>query len=188
MAITFPAAAQISVADNPSDLANGFLTPSRHNQGCSVAGLGTNQLLYSTGATTLAQSANLTYSDTLVNSGPGVQVGTGSGTSTGAIIGQHSSGFYGLWPTSVTPSTTNYNIAANSGGIYFMNAAALFQTSQLNFNVGATANSYIRYLEMTPPTGSANMATLFAQDNGGGKTQLMVIFGSGAAIQLAIEV
>jgi len=33
-----------------------------------------------------------------------------------------------------------------------------------------------------------NTATLFAKDNGSSKTQLMVRFGSGAAIQLAIEV
>lgn len=47
---------------------------------------------------------------------------------------------------------------------------------------------YVEVDEMTAPAGAANSARLFTQDNGAGKTQLMVIFGSGAAIQLAIEV
>lgn len=41
--------------------------------------------------------------------------------------------------------------------------------------------------EMTAPTGTANKATLFAVDIAG-KTALQVIFGSGAAITLAIEI
>lgn len=45
----------------------------------------------------------------------------------------------------------------------------------------------LRINEMSAPTGEANKATIYAVDNGAGKTQLMVIFGSGAAQQLAIE-
>ncbi len=41
--------------------------------------------------------------------------------------------------------------------------------------------------EMAAPTAVANAAFLFAQDNGAGKTQLMVLMPTGAAIQLAIE-
>ena len=47
---------------------------------------------------------------------------------------------------------------------------------------------YAELDEMTAPAGAANSARLFTQDNGAGKTQLMCIFGSGAAIQVAIEV
>lgn len=46
---------------------------------------------------------------------------------------------------------------------------------------------YNSLVEMTAPAGAANNARIFAQDNGAGKTQLMVIFGSGVAQQLAIE-
>jgi hypothetical protein len=46
---------------------------------------------------------------------------------------------------------------------------------------------YIQADEMTAPAGAANSARLFTQDNGAGKTQLMVIFGSGVAQQIAIE-
>lgn len=38
-----------------------------------------------------------------------------------------------------------------------------------------------------PAAPAANTARIFAQDNGAGKTQLMVIFPSGAAQQIAIE-
>lgn len=41
--------------------------------------------------------------------------------------------------------------------------------------------------QSAPAAPSANGYRIFAQDNGGGKTQLMVIFGSGAAQQIAIE-
>lgn len=41
--------------------------------------------------------------------------------------------------------------------------------------------------EMSAPTGQANVAKIFAEDNGAGKTRLMVQFGTGAAQQIAIE-
>lgn len=42
--------------------------------------------------------------------------------------------------------------------------------------------------EITAPAApGANTARIFVQDNGAGKTQLMVIFPTGAAQQLAIE-
>ena len=48
--------------------------------------------------------------------------------------------------------------------------------------------SYISGVEQTAPAApAANGYRIFAQDNGAGKTQLMVIFASGAAQQLAIE-
>lgn len=47
---------------------------------------------------------------------------------------------------------------------------------------------YIEGTEMSAPSApAANGFRIFAQDNGAGKTQLMVIFASGAAQQLAIE-
>lgn len=48
--------------------------------------------------------------------------------------------------------------------------------------------SYQQMTEMTAPAApAANSVRIFAQDNGAGKTQLMAIFGSGAAQQIAIE-
>jgi len=51
-----------------------------------------------------------------------------------------------------------------------------------------TVGSYIEGTEQTAPAApAANGYRIFAQDNGAGKTQLMVIFSSGAAQQLAIQ-
>jgi hypothetical protein len=41
--------------------------------------------------------------------------------------------------------------------------------------------------ETSAPTGTANKATIYAEDNGSGKTRLMAIFGTGASQQIAIE-
>lgn len=46
---------------------------------------------------------------------------------------------------------------------------------------------YASFEEMTAPTGVANKALLYAEDNGSGKTRLVVIFGTGAAQVLATE-
>ena len=49
-------------------------------------------------------------------------------------------------------------------------------------------SEYVEMNEMTAPAAAAaNSARLFLQDNGAGKTQLMVIFATGAAQQIAIE-
>jgi len=58
-------------------------------------------------------------------------------------------------------------------------------TPGTRLDLGAGA---ITLLEMTAPgAGSANTCRLYAVDNGAGKTQLMAIFASGVAQQLAIE-
>ena len=49
------------------------------------------------------------------------------------------------------------------------------------------ASEYLELDEMTAPSGSANHARLYAVDNGSGKTQLVVVFGTGAAQVLATE-
>lgn len=79
MAITFPTVFQSAIATDPAATAAGYLTPTRYNQGCSVAGLGTNQLLYSTDGTTLAQSANLTFDGTTLST---TRLGVAAGTLT----------------------------------------------------------------------------------------------------------
>jgi hypothetical protein len=48
-------------------------------------------------------------------------------------------------------------------------------------------SDYMELGEVTAPSGATNKARIYAVDNGAGKTQLMVIFGSGAAQQIAIE-
>lgn len=116
MAITFPTVFQSAIATNPLDTAAGNLTPTRYNQGCSVAGLSSTSgaLLYSTDATTLAQDGtNFLYTTAI---GPRLQVGS-SGTSTGIIAGYEgtNTGFSAIWASTVTPSASNYAIRLNSG-------------------------------------------------------------------------
>lgn len=52
---------------------------------------------------------------------------------------------------------------------------------------GAGAGAALDFLEMTAPAGVASTARLFAEDNGAGKTRLVVIFPTGAAQVLATE-
>jgi hypothetical protein len=75
-------------------------------------------------------------------------------------------------------------VARNTGGgpalvleDSYMNAA-----TQSIINVGALTLD-----EVATPGAVSNHAVLYAEDNGSGKTRLMVRFGSGAAVQLAIE-
>ena len=74
------------------------------------------------------------------------------------------------------PSTDNFFFNVNGANIFDLDA------SRLDLN-----DHFLQMTEMTAPTGTSNIAKLYAQDNGAGKTQLMVIFGSGVAQQIAIE-
>ena len=58
-----------SVADNPTDFANGLLTPSRHNLPCTLSGLTAGQLLVPTSATSLTSYAGLTFDGTKLSFG-----------------------------------------------------------------------------------------------------------------------
>lgn len=53
---------------------------------------------------------------------------------------------------------------------------------------GSTAGGALQFQEMTAPSAPAtNLVYLYAQDNGAGKTQIMALFATGAAQQVAIE-
>ena len=62
-------------------------------------------------------------------------------------------------------------------------------SDQAAFVANILLNGFQGFLEESgTPTGTANQARLYAIDNGAGKTVLRVIFGTGSAIDLAIEV
>ena len=68
--------------------------------------------------------------------------------------------------------------------IYINRVAA----SVLGLRGASSAGGALEMMEMTAPSApAANKARIYAQDNGAGKTQLMVLFPSGAAQQIAIE-
>jgi hypothetical protein len=57
-----------------------------------------------------------------------------------------------------------------------------------NRNLKGLHPSNLELTEMTAPAApAANNVRIFAQDNGAGKTQLMALFATGAAVQIAIE-
>lgn len=98
----------------------------------------------------------------VINSGGGrVKVGSGGGvhwSSTTAAAGSSDTALVRPEAKAVQPTD------ANTGNGYFY--------------LGEVASA---------PTGTANVAKLYAVDNGAGKTQLVVIFGSGAAQVIATE-
>jgi hypothetical protein len=58
----------------------------------------------------------------------------------------------------------------------------------LNLTNASTGGAALEFREQTAPSAAAaNSFRLYAQDNGSGKTQAMIIFASGAAQQIAIE-
>jgi hypothetical protein len=52
---------------------------------------------------------------------------------------------------------------------------------------GSTGGSAMQLREMTAPSGVTNSAIIYTEDDGAGKTRLMVRFGTGAPQQLSIE-
>lgn len=79
---------------------------------------------------------------------------------------------------------SNRNVAIYNSGAQICK----FSTSGLELSYRlAIPDNYIQMAEMTAPVGAANHSRIYTEDNGSGKTRLMVIFGSGAAQQIAIE-
>lgn len=79
---------------------------------------------------------------------------------------------------------TSFALYDNTSG------ATRWRSSATGFDVtgSISATDFIAGAEQTAPAApAANGYRIFAQDNGAGKTQLMVIFASGAAQQIAIE-
>lgn len=72
--------------------------------------------------------------------------------------------------------------ATNAWNIYSVGA-----NSRNQFEGKIMLDSCLEIKEMSAPSGVSDKAIIFAKDNGAGKTQLMVIFPTGVAQQIAIE-
>jgi hypothetical protein len=85
-----------------------------------------------------------------------------------------------------TDGYLSYNRTSNAlSGVSIPGTPSFFSFEAGAFNV---QTNYISIIEIADPgVAATNAARLFTKDNGAGKTQLMVRFQSGAAIQLAIE-
>lgn len=86
---------------------------------------------------------------------------------------------------SLATTSTTVTLAAETAGTGADNVPVVLTpagTAQIEIGNG------VQFTEMTAPSApAANKVILFAQDNGAGKTQLMALFASGAAQQVAIE-
>lgn len=76
--------------------------------------LTSGRVVYSGASGIQTDSANLLYSE---SSSPSLQIGSGSSTLTGLLLGRtdiQGSGFPAIWTTGVTPSSTNYGVLFNA--------------------------------------------------------------------------
>lgn len=93
----------------------------------------------------------------------------------------------------VAGASANHAVYSQNGNgttIYFGLAGSAAGVMQLNNAVGKGSGygAAAEMWEMTAPAApAANGVRIYAQDNGAGKTQLMALFASGAAQQIAIE-
>jgi hypothetical protein len=96
-----------------------------------------------------------------------------------------------------TGNNRNVTIRSNSGILAFNdgNSAAQMTSGQFSFGtrsltqvINVEMSGYTQMSEMTAPAApAANGVRIYAVDNGSGKTQLMALFATGAAQQIAIE-
>ena len=87
----------------------------------------------------------------------------------------------------VKQGTSGLRVLNNAGTVALLSLTD-GTTTQMAVTGSISATDYIAGAEQHPPHApAANGYRIFAQDNGAGKTQLMVIFASGAAQQIAIE-
>ena len=77
----------------------------------------------------------------------------------------------------VGPNVANQLLVLRSGP-----GQQIIASNPINFS------SFLNLTEMTAPAApAANIVSLYAEDNGSGKTRLMARFATGAAVQIAIE-
>ncbi len=97
-----------------------------------------------------------------------VELATDGETASGVVV----QGNDGRLSNARTPTDHNHTSAGGDGGVLTNDAH----------------DGYSDYTEIaTPSAPGANTARLFVRDNGGGKTELCVLFPSGSAITIALE-
>ena len=163
-------------------------------------GLGVEGAIYAGGA--VNGGVNSSFSGIRTNSGNGLMLSVDGGYSSGVRLQvfsdaklrigniSGSSGVYLGFGTSGTLAVLNYADSAD-GNITAANLTAsgtLAVTGATTLTGAVTTANFIAGAEMTAPAApAANGYRIFAEDNGAGKTRLMVLFATGAAQQIAIE-
>ena len=113
----------------------------------------------------------------------------GSSNSTDAIHGESDTGIGVVGSSNFNDGV--FGVSAGWGVHGFSNAgSAVFGESPSgwagDFDGNLRVTDYVQLSEMTAPAGTVNGARLFARDNGG-KTELCVVFGTGAVQVIATE-
>ena len=168
---------------------NGLYSSAANTLDVSCGGFQQFQFAYT------ANSANYWVATGAIATG-GVRIdATGSDSGVNAFLVTKGSGVWNFCTAASSSNrqlqvahTANSNryvtVTGSNGGSPTIGASA----GDLAFSTNIGVTGYIAGSEQTAPAApSANGYRIFAQDNGAGKTQLMVIFASGAAQQLAIE-
>jgi hypothetical protein len=116
-----------------------------------------------------------------------IETNDGSFTTGNARRFAHALAVYsGIAPPIVGTVIIGSNCTVTSSGTFAANMDAEVRTVHAPGSVFIGGNLAFPELA-TPPTAIAGMALVFAEDNGSGKTRLMVQFPTGSAQQLSIE-
>jgi hypothetical protein len=111
-------------------------------------------------------------------------------------IGTEAAGTGTVRDVRVRAGTQNWLFLANGGTTFPANSISVLNSFALGratgvltlFNESQSAGAAFEYVEQTAPTAPAtNRVRVYAEDNGSGKTRLMALFPTGAAVQIAIE-
>jgi len=163
--------------------------------GTAIAGGATTQVLFNSGGF-VSSSANFTFNSatSVLTTVGAIQSTTGNMIGAGLIINRGGTNQAIILDDGVgsirllNGTTDNFNLLKFGGTT---SAFPALQRDAAGLRVvcaDGTTGTYLSGVEQTAPAApAANGYRIFAQDNGAGKTQLMVIFGSGAAQQIAIE-
>lgn len=148
------------------------------------------------GASTVAHSYGVAVGNAATTGAhaENVAVGAGATGTSSAATAVGRSATAGNAGTALGKGATASAVASTALG-YGATATHTYATA-IGFNVATTANYQIaggaKHVELTevasePGAGAANSARLYVRDNGSGKTQLVVIFPTGAVQVLAAE-
>lgn len=175
-----------AVTTGSRNTAIGVSALSADTNGVNNAAVGANALENNTGgAFNVAVGSSALYNNTtgLYNIAIGTDAGRYQASSTALetanysiYIGYNACGKDNDDNNSIVIGTSAFGLGANTTVI-----------GNSETTVTELPGGSLRINEMSAPTGEANKATIYAVDNGAGKTKLMVVFGSGSAQQLAIE-
>jgi len=126
----------------------------------------------------------LSISDTVISLSVPISV-TGGITTSGELI-LTGSGVPTATNTSMTSLIGNLHYNATTGNSHYFKVNG---TTEVEIDADGLdiRNGWLELEERTAPSGLSNHSRLYAKDNGSGKTQLVVIFGSGAEQVIATE-